>query len=239
MTGVRSAVTISGRRRRLAGAVESSAVSAAALSTRRLASARRPTISDDRAGDEQHLVPAALVGEDRGQPQANVAMRKIVRRSLIEWTVPCVNRSKQPSKSSARPSRPTAATSCCIDVDEATGVVTVELVGACGTCPASTQTLKAGIERIMRDRVDGVTEVVNIAEAPLTRASRPASSRRAGPELFEAALAGDRGAIARLLSLIERGGDDARDDRPPRLRPQRRRPTRSASPARRAPARAR
>jgi Fe-S cluster biogenesis protein NfuA len=51
------------------------------------------------------------------------------------------------------------------DVDEATGVVSVELVGACGTCPASTQTLKAGVERIMRDRVDGVTEVVNVAEA--------------------------------------------------------------------------
>ena len=46
------------------------------------------------------------------------------------------------------------------DVNETTGIVTVELVGACGTCPVSTQTLKAGIERIMRDRVDGVTEVV-------------------------------------------------------------------------------
>ena len=49
-----------------------------------------------------------------------------------------------------------------IEVDEATGVVTVELFGACVTCPASTQTLKAGIERIMRDRVPGVTEVVEI-----------------------------------------------------------------------------
>jgi Fe-S cluster biogenesis protein NfuA len=48
------------------------------------------------------------------------------------------------------------------DVDEATGLVTVSLVGACGTCPASSQTLKAGIERIMRDRVDGVTEVVAV-----------------------------------------------------------------------------
>jgi len=47
-------------------------------------------------------------------------------------------------------------------VDEATGVVTVTLVGACGTCPASDQTLKAGIERIMRDRVDGVKEVVAV-----------------------------------------------------------------------------
>ena len=49
------------------------------------------------------------------------------------------------------------------DVDETTGVVTVTLVGACGTCPASTTTLKAGIERIMRDRVHGVTEVVNVS----------------------------------------------------------------------------
>jgi Fe-S cluster biogenesis protein NfuA len=49
-----------------------------------------------------------------------------------------------------------------IGVDEENGVVTVELMGACVTCPASTQTLKAGIERIMKDRVEGVTEVVEI-----------------------------------------------------------------------------
>lgn len=48
------------------------------------------------------------------------------------------------------------------DVDETTGVISVTLVGACGTCPASTQTLKAGIERIMKDRIDGVTEVINV-----------------------------------------------------------------------------
>lgn len=46
-----------------------------------------------------------------------------------------------------------------LDVDEASGVVTVELTGACVSCPASTVTLKAGIERIMKDRVPGVTEV--------------------------------------------------------------------------------
>ena len=49
------------------------------------------------------------------------------------------------------------------DVDVATGVVSVELTGACVGCPSSNQTLKAGIERIMRDRVDGITEVVNVA----------------------------------------------------------------------------
>jgi Fe-S cluster biogenesis protein NfuA len=42
-------------------------------------------------------------------------------------------------------------------------VVTVELVGACVSCPASTVTLKAGIERILKDRVPGVTEVVDAA----------------------------------------------------------------------------
>ena len=48
-------------------------------------------------------------------------------------------------------------------VDVGTGVVSVELTGACVGCPSSNQTLKAGIERIMRDRVDGVTAVVNVA----------------------------------------------------------------------------
>ena len=50
------------------------------------------------------------------------------------------------------------------DVDEESGVVTVELIGACVTCPASTVTLKAGLERILKDRVEGVTEVRNIGE---------------------------------------------------------------------------
>ncbi|MGZ6895745.1 MAG: NifU family protein [Acidimicrobiia bacterium] len=45
------------------------------------------------------------------------------------------------------------------EVDDA-GVVHVELVGACGTCPVSTMTLKAGVQRIIMDRVPGVTQVV-------------------------------------------------------------------------------
>jgi Fe-S cluster biogenesis protein NfuA len=44
-------------------------------------------------------------------------------------------------------------------VDEATGVVVVELSGACVSCPASTVTMKAGVERILKDRVPGVTAV--------------------------------------------------------------------------------
>lgn len=51
------------------------------------------------------------------------------------------------------------------DVDDETGVVSVELVGACVDCPASTQTLEQGLERILKQRVDGVTEVRHVGEA--------------------------------------------------------------------------
>ena len=43
------------------------------------------------------------------------------------------------------------------------GIVRVSLSGACGTCPISTTTLKAGVERILKDRVPGVTEVVDVS----------------------------------------------------------------------------
>lgn len=46
-----------------------------------------------------------------------------------------------------------------ISLNEDTGVVVVELSGACVGCPASSLTLKAGVERILQDRVPGVTEV--------------------------------------------------------------------------------
>ncbi len=39
------------------------------------------------------------------------------------------------------------------------GTVNLQMVGACGGCPLSMATLKAGIERILQDRVPGVTEV--------------------------------------------------------------------------------
>jgi Fe-S cluster biogenesis protein NfuA len=39
------------------------------------------------------------------------------------------------------------------------GTVTLQLVGACGGCPLSTLTLTSGIERIVRDRVPGVTRI--------------------------------------------------------------------------------
>ena len=54
-----------------------------------------------------------------------------------------------------------------VEVDEDAGVIKVELQGACVSCPASTQTLKAGIERIMKDRIPGVNEVINVGETLL------------------------------------------------------------------------
>jgi len=60
------------------------------------------------------------------------------------------------------------------DVDETSGIVSVTLIGACGTCPASTLTLKVGVERIIRDRVPGVTEVVNLPGTEPTMCGVPA-----------------------------------------------------------------
>jgi Fe-S cluster biogenesis protein NfuA len=43
------------------------------------------------------------------------------------------------------------------DVD--TGVVEVELRGACSSCAISSATLQGGVDRILRSRLDWVTEV--------------------------------------------------------------------------------
>jgi Fe-S cluster biogenesis protein NfuA len=42
------------------------------------------------------------------------------------------------------------------------GKVTVALLGVCETCPISPVTLKQGVERLLRERVPGITEVVAI-----------------------------------------------------------------------------
>jgi Fe-S cluster biogenesis protein NfuA len=47
-----------------------------------------------------------------------------------------------------------------VDVEE--GIVKLRLVGACGNCPSSTITLKAGIERALFEEVPGVEEVVQV-----------------------------------------------------------------------------
>jgi Fe-S cluster biogenesis protein NfuA len=49
-----------------------------------------------------------------------------------------------------------------IDVDENTGTVKVKLIGACGSCPMSQMTLRMGVERVLREQVPGVKEVVPV-----------------------------------------------------------------------------
>lgn len=44
----------------------------------------------------------------------------------------------------------------------ADGVVSVRLTGACGGCPMSTMTLKAGIERVLKEQVPEVKEVISV-----------------------------------------------------------------------------
>jgi len=50
----------------------------------------------------------------------------------------------------------------CELVDIEDGVVKLRLLGACGTCPSSTITLKAGIERALLEEVPGVVEVEQV-----------------------------------------------------------------------------
>ncbi|MFD2670676.1 NifU family protein [Marinicrinis sediminis] len=50
----------------------------------------------------------------------------------------------------------------CELVDVEDGVVKLKLVGACGSCPSSTITLKAGIERALVEEVEGITEVEQV-----------------------------------------------------------------------------
>ncbi|KSU83402.1 MULTISPECIES: NifU family protein [Fictibacillus] len=47
-------------------------------------------------------------------------------------------------------------------VDLEDGIVKVRLMGACGSCPSSTITLKAGIERALLEEVPGVVELEQV-----------------------------------------------------------------------------
>ena len=47
-------------------------------------------------------------------------------------------------------------------VDVKDGVVTVRLTGACGSCPMSTLTLKKGVERVIREEIPEIKQVVAV-----------------------------------------------------------------------------
>jgi len=48
-----------------------------------------------------------------------------------------------------------------VDVS-ADGIVSVRLMGACGSCPMSTMTLKMGIERTMKEKIPAVKSVIQV-----------------------------------------------------------------------------
>ena len=50
----------------------------------------------------------------------------------------------------------------CELVDIEDGIVKLRLLGACGSCPSSTITLKAGIERALLEEVPGILEVEQV-----------------------------------------------------------------------------
>jgi len=47
-------------------------------------------------------------------------------------------------------------------VDVSDGVVKLRLKGACAGCPMSTMTLKAGIERLLKEQIPEVKEVLAV-----------------------------------------------------------------------------
>jgi len=48
-----------------------------------------------------------------------------------------------------------------VDVSE-DGIVKVKLTGACGCCPMSQMTLKMGIEKVLKQEVPQVKEVISV-----------------------------------------------------------------------------
>ena len=47
-------------------------------------------------------------------------------------------------------------------VDVSDGVVKLKLIGACGGCPMASMTLRDGIERVLREEVPEIKEVIAI-----------------------------------------------------------------------------
>ena len=41
-------------------------------------------------------------------------------------------------------------------------VATVRLTGACGSCPMSTMTLRMGVERVLKEQVPEITELIAV-----------------------------------------------------------------------------
>ena len=83
--------------------------------------------------------PAALSDEERGARLAALT-------SIIELMRPAVQAD--------------GGDLALLSADVETGVVEVQLQGACSSCAISSSTLQGGVERILHQRLDWVTEVI-------------------------------------------------------------------------------
>ena len=99
--------------------------------------------TDSNEGDEPTgtgaAAPADLTDEERGA-------RLAALNSIIELMRPAVQAD--------------GGDLALISADVVTGVVEVQLQGACSSCAVSASTLQGGVDRILRDRLDWVTEVL-------------------------------------------------------------------------------
>jgi Fe-S cluster biogenesis protein NfuA len=91
---------------------------------------------DDVAGRSD--VPTELTDEERGERLAALT-------SIIELMRPAVQAD--------------GGDLALISADVVSGVVEVQLQGACSSCAVSASTLQGGVERILHQRLDWITEV--------------------------------------------------------------------------------
>ena len=74
-----------------------------------------------------------------------------------------------------------------VRADVETGVIEVQLQGACSSCAVSSATLSGGVERILRDRLPWVTEVIGGLDDTLSfDESASLGVGRVRPELLSA-----------------------------------------------------
>ncbi len=96
--------------------------------------------------DEQTATPGAEGPAEGGLDNATRAERLGSLRELIELMRPSVQSD--------------GGDLALIGADVEAGIVEVQLQGSCSSCAVSSSTLKGGVERILRDRLPWVTEVI-------------------------------------------------------------------------------
>lgn len=89
------------------------------------------------------------MAENETGAAAQQAEHPKVNRELLEATIGVIRQSLQADGGDVE----------LVALDEDTGVVTLEMQGACAGCPMSAYDMSEGIERILQEHVPGVTRV--------------------------------------------------------------------------------